>query len=383
MRSEHEMKKNPFNMLKLGVVGCAMLVGVSGAVLPLTGMASAETVTVVPILSPVASQSTSPVQVKEVVITSKTQDLKTNIKVPQLSGMLDTKYQEQTNDIILSHANKDLANWEKEAAEAAADAKTNGFTYRPYELTINYVLKSDGSNNPAGVVSLEVTTYAATGGTGMPRVDTYNVLNREQGQRVTLQDLLGDNFKENVNAGIQAKINEKPENYFKDEFKGISEEQSFYVEKGEVVIVFPKYSIAPGSTGTPEFRFSLPEKLIVTPKPVTPMPIEKMKMDLAASESLANAEGVSLVPLRKVAEGLGYEVKWHQEAYAAELKKGAGETSVSVGRDSYFNVKMAPVTLGTAPVILNDTLYVPLKFVTDILRADVKTSDTGAIHIEQ
>lgn len=257
----------------------------------------------------------------------------------------------------------------------------NGFTYRPYELTINYTLKSDGSSNPAGVVSLEVTTYAATGGTGMPRVDTYNVLNREQGQRVTLQDLLGDNFKVNVNAGIQAKINEKPENYFNDEFKGISEGQSFYVEKGEAVIVFPKYSVAPSSTGTPEFRFNLPEKM--TTKTVVPTPVEKMKLDLAGSDSLTNAEGVSLVPLRKVAEGIGYEVKWNQETYAAELKKGAGWTSVSVGKDSYFYAKMAPVTLGTAPVILNDTLYVPLKFVTDILRADVKTGNAGAIHIEQ
>ncbi|MCY9692776.1 stalk domain-containing protein [Paenibacillus alginolyticus] len=377
------MKKNPFNMLKLGVVGCAMLVGVSCAVLPFTSMASAEAVTVVPILAPAASESTSPVQVKEVNLTSKTQDLKTNIKVPQLSGMLDTKYQEQTNDLILSQANKDLTNWEKEAAQAAADAKTNGFTYRPYELTINYALKSDGSSNPAGVVSLEVTTYAATGGTGMPRVDTYNVLNSEQGQRVTLQDLLGDHFKENVNAGIQAKINEKPENYFKDEFKGISEEKGFYVEKGEVVIVFPKYSIAPGSTGTPEFRFNLPEKWTMTTKPVAPKPVEKMKLDLAGSDSLTNAEGVNLVPLRKVAEGLGYEVKWNQEKYAAELTKGAGWTNVSVGSDSYFYAKMAPVTLGTAPVILNDTLYVPLKFVTDILHADVETGDAGAIHIEQ
>ncbi|WP_261302227.1 stalk domain-containing protein [Paenibacillus andongensis] len=377
------MKRNPFNMLKFGVVGCAILVGVSGAILPLTGMASAETAAVVPILSPIASESISSVQVKEVDLTSKTQDLKTNIKVPQLSGMLDTKYQEQTNDIILSHANKDLAIWENEAAQAAADAKTNGFTYRPYELTIHYALKSDGSGNQAGVVSLEVTTYAATGGTGMPRVDTYNVLNHEQGQRVTLQDLLGDNFKENVNAGIQAQINEKPENYFKDAFKGISEEQSFYVEKGEAVIVFPKYSIAPGSTGTPEFRFNLPEKWQMTPKPVAPTPIVKMKLDLVARDSLTNAEGVSLVPLRKVAEGLDYEVKWNQETYAAELKKGAEWTSVSVGKDSYFYAKMAPVTLGTAPVILNDTLYVPLKFVTDILQADVKTSDAGVIHFEQ
>ncbi|SDN24609.1 protein of unknown function [Paenibacillus sp. yr247] len=372
------MRKNPFNMLKLGVVGCALLVGVSGAVLPLTGIASAETsgqVTAVPI--------SASVQIKDEVLTSQTTYLKTNIKVPQLSGMLDPIYQAQMNDIILSHANKDLANWEKEAADAAADAKANGFTYRPYDLTINYVLKSDGTSNPAGVVSLQITTYAATGGTGMPRVDTYNVLNRVEGQRVTLQDLLGNKFKETVNAGIQAKINEKPENYFKDEFKGISEEQGFYVENGEAVVLFPKYAIAPGSTGTPEFRFSLPENLTIAAKPLVSTPLKNMKLDLISSDSVTNTQGVNLVPFRKVAEGLGYEVKWNQETYSAEVKKGAQWTSVTVGNDHYFFAKMAPVTLGAAPVIQNDTLYVPLKFVTDILHADVKTGDAGAIQIEQ
>lgn len=151
-------------MLRLGVLGCAMLVGVSGTVLT-AGSASAETVTAVPIsaqVTPVAVQTTT-VQIKEEVLTSKTENLKTNVKVPQLTGMLDAKYQEQLNDILMSHANEDLANWEKEADEAAADAKTKGFTYRPYELTIIYTLKSDGTSFPAGLVSLQITTYGATG----------------------------------------------------------------------------------------------------------------------------------------------------------------------------------------------------------------------------
>lgn len=89
----------------------------------------------------------------------------------------------------------------------------------------------------------------------MPRVDTYNVLNREEAQRVTLQDVLGDTYKETVDAGVRAAMDEHPENYFKDEFKGIRESQGFYVEKGEAVVVFPKYAIAPGVMGSPEFRF--------------------------------------------------------------------------------------------------------------------------------
>ncbi|WP_187274295.1 DUF3298 and DUF4163 domain-containing protein [Paenibacillus sp. N3.4] len=273
------MTNNRFTMLKLGVVGCTMLAGLSGAIIPLTGnaaAASAEQATAIPMNTPIPKASIpathpSSVAVKEVILISASKELKTNMKVPQLTGMRDTTYQAEMNDIIFSHANKDMANWEKEAAQAASDAKANGFTYRPYELTITYELKSDGSSNPAGVISLEVTTYGETGGTGMPRVDTYNVFNGERAQLVRLQDLLGDNFKEIVNTGVLAKMDEDPQNYFKNDFKGINEEQGFFVEKGEAVVIFPKYAIAPGSTGS-RIRFSLPENVTITPNSLSRLP---------------------------------------------------------------------------------------------------------------
>ncbi|MDR6553049.1 stalk domain-containing protein [Paenibacillus qinlingensis] len=372
------MKRNPWNMLKIGVVGCAVLVGVSASAWTVSGVASADTVT--GISATTSSTPSAPVVIKEVVLTSKSTDLTTNIKVPQLTGMLDTKYQDELNDIILSHANKDLANWEKTASEDAEAAKEKGYTYRPYELTIVYTLKSDGTRNPSGVVSLTVTTYGQTGGTGMPRVDTYNVLNAAAAQRVTLLDLLGTDYKATIDAGVIAKIDENPQYFFKDQFKGISADQGFFVEKGDAVMVFPKYAIAAGVAGSPEFRFSLPNNLVIQPNP-TPLP-DKVKVELGTGDVEQNADGVSLVPFRKVAEGLGYTVKWNQETYAAELSKGAQWTSVSVGKDSYFFAKMAPVALGAAPVILNDTLYVPTKFVSDILKAEV-TIDSKGIHIEQ
>lgn len=370
------MKKNPWNMLKMGVIGCVVAVGVSASILPVASIASADTV--------VATSATkaAPVVIKEVVLTSKSTDLTTNIKVPQLTGMLDTRYQDEWNNIILSHANQNLAIWEKDAAEAAAAAKDKGYTYRPYGLTIVYTLKSDGTGQPSGVVSLTVTTYGETGGTGMPRVDTYNVLNAAAAQRVTLQDLLGPDYKATIDAGVIAKMGEEPQYFFPDQFKGINSEQGFYVEKEGAVVVFPKYAIAAGVAGSPEFRFNLPNNLTIKPNP-TPLPsTDKVKVNLSTGDVEQNADGFSLVPLRKVAEGLGYTVKWNQDTYSAELSKGAQWTSVSVGKDSYFFAKMAPIALGTAPVILNDTLYVPTKFVSDILKADVAIDSKG-IHIAQ
>ncbi|OME72345.1 hypothetical protein BSK65_08230 [Paenibacillus odorifer] len=359
------MKKSPFNVLKFGVVGLTV-VGISAGMLPMNGTAFADAVnTTKPAINapisavPISTINNTGIQIKEVILTSSTELLNTNIKVPQIVGMLDTKAQEEINSIILSNAQKDLALWEKDATEAAADAKKAGFEYRPYELNIIYDLKENKTDNPSGMISLVVTSQGETGGTGMPRVDTYNVFNTKQAKRIALSDFFGNDFKEKLNAGILAKINEEPENYFIEDFKGIDEEQGFYIENGEVVILFPKYSIAPGAMGTPEFRFSTH----ITNNP---------KLDLSTIATFKNANGVSMVSLRDVANRLGYEIKWNQTSRSAELKKGAQWTNVTLGKDSYFFAKMAPVTLGTAPILKNDTIYVPVKMVTDILRVEIK-----------
>lgn len=359
------MKKSPFKMLKVGVVGLTV-VGIGAGMLPMNGAAFADAVNTTkstinaPITAvPISSINKTGVQIKEVILTSSTEVLNTNIKVPQIVGMLDTKTQEEINSIILSNAQKDLALWEKDATEAAADAKQAGFEYRPYELYIIYDLKENKTDNPSEIISLVVTTQGDTGGTGMPRVDTYNIINKEQAQEITLSDFFGDDFKEKLNTGILAKMNEEPENYFIEEFKGIEEEQGFYIENGEVVVLFPKYSIAPGSMGTPEFRFST----TITNNP---------KLDLSTIASFKNADGITMVSLRDVANSLGYEIKWNQSSRSAELNKGAQWTNVTVGKDSYFFAKMAPEALGTAPILEKNTLFVPVKFVTDILRVEVK-----------
>lgn len=372
---DSNMQKKPFNLLKIGVIGFAMLMGASGAAFSAPAEAWAEATPTV-IAAPSSPVVAAGVTIKEESLTTASQNLQADIKVPQLSDMLDTKYQEEVNALILSHARRDLIQWEIEADEWAAEAKADGLPFRPYLLVITSSLKSDGTGNPAGVVSLVVTTYGSRGNTGMPRVDTYNILNSARAQRVTLADLLGDSYQETINAGVTAEIQKNPQIYFPDDFKGIDNEQAFYVEKGEAVVVFQKYSIAPGSTGTPEFRFKLADNLTVKPSSTT-------GLDLQPDDTFTSETGIMMVPLRRVAEAMGYEVKWHQEASSVEVNKGAQWTSVAIGRDLYYLGKMAPVSLGAAPVIKNDTCYVPVNFVAEILRADIVFNDGGIIHIEQ
>ena len=72
-----------------------------------------------------------------------------------------------------------------------------------------------------------------------------------------------------------------------------------------------------------------------------------------------NADGVVMVPLRAVAEALGYNVNWDGTMQSIRLGVAIhtwiGNTEVHVGR-------MAPQNISTAPVLVADTTYVPLDF---------------------
>jgi hypothetical protein len=354
------MNKTTKNLFKMSAVGCVAIMGVSAASLPVHAMASTPVTSISTTI-----QSTAPVltgvKVQEKVLSTTSKYLIADLKVPQLTGMLDTHYQDELNDIILSHAEKDLAQWEKDAAEMGQKAQADKQNFHPYTLNIAYELKSDGTGNPAGVISLMVITEGSEGGTSMPRIDTYNVNNVAEAQLVTLSDLLGTNYKEKLDADILAEMKKNSDEYFLEEYKGTSVEQSFYIDKGNLVIVFPKYSIAPGYVGSPEFRFSLNSNSS-----------DIAKLDLKKVASFTNKQGVLMVSLRDVVNQLNYELKWDQATKTAKLTNGAQWTSVTINKDSYFFAKMTPKALGAAPVLQDNKAYVPVQFVSDILQIEVQ-----------
>ncbi len=356
------------NLRKMSALGVAAIMGVSAVILPVHATVSAQSAPIISANVQNIAPSLIGVKVQEKMLSTTSKYLNTNIKVPQLMGMVDTKYQKELNDIILSHAEKDLAQWEKDAAETAKKAQANHQDFHPYELYISYNLKSDGTGSPRGVVSIEVITEGSEGGTSMPRIDTYNVKNTSSAERVTLSDLLGENYKKKLDADILTKMKNEPEKYFFEEYKGTSEEQTFYMERGNLVIIFPKYSIAPGYVGSPEFRFNLNEYPTMSNKPEG---VAMLHLNKVAKYT--NKKGMLMVSLRDVANQLNYEVNWNQRTKTADIKKGAQWTSVTLGKDSYFFAKMAPKALGSAPVLQHNKVYVPVTFVSQILRIPVQS----------
>lgn len=90
---------------------------------------------------------------------------------------------------------------------------------------------------------------------------------------------------------------------------------------------------------------------------------ERIEMDVVPQV----IDGKVMVPLRAVAEAIGFEVTWNNETKMVEMVKGAQWTSIKIGENSYFRNRMAPWPLSAAPVIVQDRTFVPVEFVTEIL----------------
>lgn len=96
----------------------------------------------------------------------------------------------------------------------------------------------------------------------------------------------------------------------------------------------------------------------------------------------ADVEGIKMIPLRKVAEGLGYTVTWNEEGQSIELTRGAHYINMAIGQDSYSFARRAPQTLGSAPTLVNDdTTYVPASFVDEIIGGYTYENEDGTLKV--
>lgn len=216
-----------------------------------------------PIAVPINAE-TFKVAVKE--IKTESEYLNVNAKIPQLQGLKDSAYQLNLNESIMKEAMEYINEAEEESKQFAEDCKTNGWEVRPNTVTVEFELK-DNSGLDNSIVSLQVIKAFNNGGTGNPQIDFYNILNKDKVEEVTIKDFLGEKYKEIVDEQIKRQIKQNEDKYFSGEngiegFKGISDNQKFYYENGNVVIVFDKYEIGPGSTGNPEFKIEIPQDSI-------------------------------------------------------------------------------------------------------------------------
>ncbi|UQZ86092.1 Protease inhibitor precursor [Paenibacillus konkukensis] len=116
---------------------------------------------------------------------------------------------------------------------------------------------------------------------------------------------------------------------------------------------------------------AVPAAAVVTAQPIAaPVQITLNNEPLAAAGYLK--AGQPMLPLRAVSEALGFTLTWNQADASVDLVQGAASAHLKTGEDQY-SLNKAIKTLGAAPELVDNTLYIPASFVSEILNAQVQT----------
>ncbi len=185
-----------------------------------------------------------------------------DVNIPGIKGIKSKSLEKEINEEIKERMLERLNESKIRAAEyKEAYLETGGKkeNYLPIKIKIDYELKYQTENKMSFIIfqyeSLASAYYKAY----------YYTIDLENNKLLSLSDLLGENYKNEINEEIYNQINkrikENNEVFFDGDsgFNGITDEQEFYLnDNGNVVIVFKKYEIAPGSSG--ELEFIIKEK---------------------------------------------------------------------------------------------------------------------------
>ena len=184
-----------------------------------------------------------------------------DVKMPALQNTGNSELEARINKQIQKRVDVAVAEADQRAKEYYEAYLETGGTqeqYIPVNLTIQYEIKHSDERTVSFVLYKTETLANA-----YSEIYCYNI-DLVTGQDLTLEALLGKDYIALVNQQIKQQITERTQQdpdacYFTDEdvtqFASIAEDQRFYInEKGNVVIVFEKYEIAPGSMGIQEFE---------------------------------------------------------------------------------------------------------------------------------
>lgn len=180
-----------------------------------------------------------------------------DVNIPAVEGFESGTLEEQINQEIQEKMNMHLEEGKlkaKKNKEVFLEKGGKEENFRPMIIEIDYAIKSYSDHQISFAVyyfESMASSYSKT---------YYYTIDLAKDKVLTLKDLLGKNYEDIINQQISKKIKEiseeSPSGYFQDEmgFAGISEDQNFYInEANQIVVVFDKYEIAPGSSGEPEF----------------------------------------------------------------------------------------------------------------------------------
>ncbi len=220
---------------------------------PWESVQPAQTFTLKVIVKQVAAPK-GPLVVSLKELKEESANMKVDLNIPVLQGMIDDKAQTAIN----AQFEKDVMDIKTELISQldryVQNAKQNDYPIRSYELVTRY---QECYQNEK-FLSMYLDYYQYTGGAhGMTERRPYNI-DLTTGKKLTLKELFQDNYdyKSIIDQEVRKQISLNPKDYFSGDmgFKGIAEDRSFYIQEGFLVVYFGQYEIAPYSSGIREFK---------------------------------------------------------------------------------------------------------------------------------
>lgn len=194
-------------------------------------------------------------EVSEEVIKNDYKYLKEDIKIPQLKSDLDKNKVNSINDTIKNDILPKVSEAEKIAKEYFGN---NSITPNfPFEIVSNYNVKLNDSK----LISIYNDYYEYLGGAHGLTTRTSYTIDKEEVRLLTLQDLFvkNYNYKDIINSEIIRQINLEQDIYFDSgkDFKGIKDNQDYYLDGENLIIYYQLYEIAPYVAGIREFKIPI------------------------------------------------------------------------------------------------------------------------------
>ncbi|MBB6216231.1 hypothetical protein HNQ80_002330 [Anaerosolibacter carboniphilus] len=196
----------------------------------------------------------NPVTFKTKTIKSDTTAITLDLKIPVAQGLSNPQIQSNINKQVEDDILEFKKGMEEAAKDNAAEAKKKGKAVIPYIASNIYSV----TYNKASILSINILYYERIQGKHSYIKVPYNY-SLLTGKSLSIEDLFreGSNYKEVINQQIKQQLQANRDKYFAgtpEQFKGIAEDQPFYLENGHVVIFFGFHQIAPTESQLPVFK---------------------------------------------------------------------------------------------------------------------------------
>ena len=197
------------------------------------------------------------IEVSEQVIKNDYKYLKEDIKIPQLKSDLFKERADLINSNIKNDILPKVADAEKTAKEYFDNTGNVVIPTFPFEIISNYIVNL----NNAKLISIYNDYYEYLGGAHGNTIRTSYTVDKQNVRLLILQDLFSknSNYKDIINKEIVRQINLEPDIYFNSgkDFKGIKDNQDYYLNGENLIIYYQLYEIAPYVAGIREFKIPL------------------------------------------------------------------------------------------------------------------------------